>query len=131
MNVLGIGTDIVLLNRIKRLRRFPDKTIARILRPNELKKFKASRHKTECLARFFSAKEAVFKSLGLINFGPVGFQLIEIDFKGGHAGNAKLFGHLAKSRSKKLKRISVSSIRTKMHVITQAISFTKSEHEPA
>lgn len=125
MNVLGVGTDIVLLSRIKRLRRFSDKIIARILRPNELKKFKLSRDKTEILARFFSAKEAVFKSLGLVNFGPVGFQLIEVDFKNGNSGRAKLFGHLAKSRSKTLRRICLSSIRTKMHVITQAVSFLK------
>ena len=125
MTVLGVGTDIVLLSRIKRLRRFPDKIIARILRPNELKKFKRSHNKTECLARFFSAKEAVFKSLGLINFGPVGFQLIEIDFNERNSGRAKLFGHLARSRSEKLKRICLSSIRTKMHVITQAVSFVK------
>ncbi|MBI4431346.1 MAG: 4'-phosphopantetheinyl transferase superfamily protein [Candidatus Omnitrophica bacterium] len=125
MNVLGVGTDIVLINRIKRLRRFPDRIISRILRPNELKKYKCSRSKTECLAHFFSAKEAVFKSLGLINFGPVGFQLIEIEFENSTTGCAKLFGHLARSTRGRLKKIFISSIKTRMHVITQAISFCK------
>ena len=123
MSVLGVGTDIVLLRRIKRLSRFPDKIIARILRPAELKQYKLSRNKTECLARFFSAKEAVFKSLGLINFGPVGFQLIEIEFQERGSGCAKLFGHLARSTKGKLKQILFASFRTGNHVITQAISF--------
>lgn len=123
MNVLGVGTDIVLLSRIKRLRRFPTRIIARILRPAELKRYKSSRDKTECLARFFSAKEAVFKSLGLTNFGPVGFKLIEIEFHEKEAGRATLFGHLAKSTKGKLKKILLASFRTGKHVITQAVSF--------
>jgi len=122
MKVVGIGVDIALKCRIKNLCRFSDRVVGRILRPSELTVYQKSQKRTECLGRFFSAKEAVFKSLGLTTFGPVGFRLIEISFGKNGESYVKLFGHLAKKSRHRIRRILLHSSILKAHILSQAIS---------
>lgn len=63
--IIGIGTDIVRIERIERLLlKFGDKFIFRILSSQEILKFNENANKTSFLAKRFAAKEAVAKALG-------------------------------------------------------------------
>lgn len=65
MHILGIGTDIVEIERIERLlERHAERFLERLLHPHELTKFNASRQKAAWLAKRFATKEAVAKALG-------------------------------------------------------------------
>ena len=68
VNIIGIGTDIVSLQRIHALlQSFPQRFPQRILHPQELKIFRQYRQRTAAaafLARRFAAKEAIVKALG-------------------------------------------------------------------
>jgi holo-[acyl-carrier protein] synthase len=65
MHILGIGTDIVQIERIERLlERQSERLIERILHPHELAKFNTISHKAAWLAKRFATKEAVAKALG-------------------------------------------------------------------
>lgn len=76
--IYGIGTDIVLLERIESLfRRYGDRFVRRILGPDELQEFARRRSRgaddgvagtdraVRYLAKRFAAKEAFSKALGL------------------------------------------------------------------
>lgn len=122
MRIRGVGVDIVQLNRIRRLLRFSSRTLKWVLHPSEVNFFRRQRNKTEWLARFFSAKEAVFKSLGLTNFGAVGFRYVEIKFMNNCTAEATLYGYLKKSVHKHIDKIFVASTKLNTHIISQAIS---------
>ena len=63
--ILGIGTDIVRIDRIQSLiNKFGDKFISRILAPSEIIKFNADGKKTSFLAKRFAAKESISKAFG-------------------------------------------------------------------
>ena len=63
--IVGIGTDILQIDRmsaaLKRTPRLPE----RILTPEELEKFRAHRQPEIFLAKRFAAKEAAVKALGI------------------------------------------------------------------
>ena len=66
MKIFGIGVDIVENNRFKKLikkKRF----ISRICSPKEIDNFKKKNNKISYLSKRFSAKEALFKALGIHN----------------------------------------------------------------
>jgi len=66
LKIVGIGTDIVQIARIKRLwASFGEKFADKILHPLEMKHFKETAHKENFLAKRFAAKEATAKALGL------------------------------------------------------------------
>jgi len=76
--IVGIGTDLLQLERIdKALKRTP-KLAERILTPVELQQFKKSSQGSRFLAKRFAAKEAVVKALGTGIGNGVGWQHIEI-----------------------------------------------------
>ena len=68
MNIYGIGTDIVNVNRIKNAikknkRAFTNK----IYTSFEIKTCEKRANKVECFAKRFAAKEALFKAVGIGN----------------------------------------------------------------
>ncbi len=79
MAIIGIGTDIVKISRIKRLfKKYPKGFAERILHNNELKVLKHHHSPKTFLAKRFSAKEATAKALGTGIAKGVSFQEIEI-----------------------------------------------------
>ena len=81
--IIGIGTDIIKIERIQSLfDRFGEKFFGRILTENEISKiskYDNSKKKISFLAKRFSAKEAMVKATGY-GFGRgINFSDIEID----------------------------------------------------
>jgi len=79
MAIIGIGTDIVKVSRIKRIfKKYPKGFAERILHKNELKIMKQLKDPKTYIAKRFSAKEAVAKALGTGIAHGVAFQEIEV-----------------------------------------------------
>jgi len=79
MAIIGIGTDIVKVSRIKRIfTKYPKGFAERILHKNELEIMKQLKDPKTYIAKRFSAKEAVAKALGTGIAHGVAFQEIEI-----------------------------------------------------
>ena len=75
MNIFGIGTDIVSVNRIKNLLKNKN-FINRIFNEKEILKCKKINNSSNCYAKRFAAKEAFSKALGTgisngINFNEI------------------------------------------------------------
>jgi holo-[acyl-carrier protein] synthase len=65
VRIIGIGTDIVNIQRVqKSLDRHGEAFAKRILHSNELEHFRDTSQKTAYLAKRFAAKEALAKALG-------------------------------------------------------------------
>ena len=70
--IYGIGTDIVAVTRLQGMwERHGDKTLARLLAPQEFGDFARAADKGRFLAKRFAAKEAFSKALGLGLRGPM------------------------------------------------------------
>ena len=68
MNIYGIGTDIVNINRIKNSIRKHNSTFKnRIFTKSEISNCEKRKNKIECFAKRFAAKEALFKAIGIKN----------------------------------------------------------------
>ena len=79
MAILGIGTDIVKISRIKRVfKKFPKGFAERILHENELAILKHHSSPQSFIAKRFSAKEATAKALGTGIAHGVAFKEIEV-----------------------------------------------------
>ena len=79
MAIIGIGTDLVKISRIKRIfKKYPTGFAERILHRNELTIMKGLKDPKTYIAKRFSAKEAVAKALGTGIAQGVAFQDIEI-----------------------------------------------------
>ena len=66
MNIYGIGTDIVNVNRIKNaIRKNKNAFKNRIYTNFEIKTCEKRTNKAECYAKRFAAKEALFKAVGI------------------------------------------------------------------
>ena len=79
MAILGIGTDIVEISRIKRiLKKYPEGFAERILHSNELKVLETHKSPQTFIAKRFSAKEATSKALGTGIAQGVAFKEIEV-----------------------------------------------------
>ena len=64
MNIYGIGTDIVNINRIKNSIRKHNSTFKnRIFTKSEISNCEKRKNKIECFAKRFAAKEALFKAV--------------------------------------------------------------------
>jgi holo-[acyl-carrier protein] synthase len=63
--ITGIGTDIVYINRVKKvLDRYGERFVNRILTPEERVRFEKTKAKANHLAKRFAAKEAFSKAIG-------------------------------------------------------------------
>ena len=79
MPVIGIGTDIVKVSRIKRLLNKHGENFAqRILHENELQIFQQRKTSKFYLAKRFAAKEALAKALGTGIAKGISFEEIEV-----------------------------------------------------
>lgn len=79
MAVLGIGTDIVKVSRIKRLLdKHGERFAQRILHENELEVFQQRKTSKSYLAKRFAAKEALAKALGTGIAKGISFEEIEV-----------------------------------------------------
>ena len=79
MAIIGIGTDLVKISRIRRIfKKYPKGLAERILHENELKRMRDLKVPIAYIAKRFSAKEAVAKALGTGIAHGVAFQEIEI-----------------------------------------------------
>lgn len=79
MSVIGVGTDIVKVSRIKRLLKKHGKSFAqRILHKNELQIFQQRKTSKYYLAKRFAAKEALAKALGTGIAKGISFEEIEV-----------------------------------------------------
>ena len=79
MSVIGIGTDIVKVPRIKRLmKKRGDSFAQRILHKNEFEIYKDHHAGANYLAKRFAAKEALSKALGTGIAKGINFEDIEV-----------------------------------------------------
>jgi len=78
MKIIGIGTDLVSVARIKTIwERFGHAFAKRILTPNEMEELALVKNPIAFLAKRYAAKEALAKALGT-GFRPNGILLTEI-----------------------------------------------------
>ena len=79
MNIYGIGTDIVNIDRIKKIFRQRGDTFKNKVYTNfEISKCNKRKNKNECFAKRFAAKEALSKALGTGIRKGINFKDIEI-----------------------------------------------------
>ncbi len=87
MNIYGIGTDIVNVNRIKSaINKNKQSFKKRIYTNFEIKTCERRKNKLECFAKRFAAKEAFFKAIGTNNR----LQFNEIEVKNNSVGAPKI-----------------------------------------
>ena len=103
MNIYGIGTDIVSVDRIKGSLK-NKKFINRIFNEKEILKCKKINNYTNCYAKRFAAKEAFSKALGIGISRGIQFKDIEVINNNYGKPKIKLLGQTAKITSKILKR---------------------------
>ena len=79
MNIYGIGTDIVNIDRIKKIFRQRGDTFKNKVYTNfEISKCNKRKNKNECFAKRFAAKEAFVKALGTGFSNNINFKDISI-----------------------------------------------------
>ncbi|GAA0700617.1 holo-ACP synthase [Paraclostridium ghonii] len=64
MNILGIGIDIIEIERIKNILKRNKRFLSKIFTEEEIKYFESKKFKPETVAGNFSAKEAISKAFG-------------------------------------------------------------------
>ncbi|MGL5066879.1 MAG: holo-ACP synthase [Sarcina sp.] len=74
--IIGIGTDIIEIDRVGRVLERTEKFLSRNFSKDEIEYFKSRNFKIETIAGVFSAKEAVSKAMGT---GFRGFSLVDIE----------------------------------------------------
>ncbi len=95
MAILGIGIDVVSLERLERIHRRHDAAfVRRISRPGEVKPYRGQAL-IEHLGGLFAAKEAMFKALGTGWGQGVGFRQVEIRHRESGAPCYRLHGAAA------------------------------------
>ncbi len=92
MQLIGIGTDIIQIDRIhKSIKRYGFSFAERILHPNELKIFVKHEKNIAYLAKRFAAKEALAKALGTGIAQGVSF--VDIETQNNPQGKPELLLH--------------------------------------
>jgi holo-[acyl-carrier protein] synthase len=108
--VMGIGTDIIEIDRIKNsIEQYGDNFINKIFTPSEIDYCKNKANKYQHYAARFAAKEAVYKALASGWQQVIGWQDIEVFNEANGMPQVTMFGKLKKflSTDKSLK-ISIS-----------------------
>tara|TARA_A100000164_G_C21907577_1_gene773845 strand:+ start:1089 stop:1478 length:390 start_codon:yes stop_codon:yes gene_type:complete len=88
MNIYGIGTDIVNINRIKNAFKKNSNSFKKRIYTNfEIKRCERRKNKIECFAKRFAAKEALIKAIG----SSKKLKFNEIEIKNNSLGAPKIF----------------------------------------
>ena len=103
MNIYGIGTDIINVNRIKKLLK-NTKFINRIFNSSEIKKCNSLVNEVNCFAKRFAAKEAFSKALGTGISKGINFNEIIINNMESGKPHITLLGETKKTVSKIVKK---------------------------
>ena len=103
MNIFGIGTDIVSVDRIKKSLKNKN-FIYRIFNKNEISKCKKINNSINCYAKRFAAKEAFSKALGTGISSGINFNEIVILNKRSGKPYISIIGQTKKILDKKFKR---------------------------
>ena len=121
----GIGVDIVSLSRVDDFLTKHRASLGKILNPEERLKVEKSSNPARILAYFFSAKEAVFKSLDLEWLGVEGFRMIEINLPQNEEapGRARLSGLMKEKVKSRLKEWHLQFLEFNGFVVAQALGF--------
>ena len=121
----GIGVDVVAFSRTEDFYAKHQDSLGKILNPEEQEALKNSRNPSKLLAYFFSAKEAVFKSLDQDWLGVDGFKMIKIDFPREEEAlaGASLSGVMKEKTGGRLHEWHLSFLEVNNTVIAQAVSY--------
>ena len=103
MNIFGIGTDIVSVDRIKNSLK-NKKFIGRIFNEKEILKCKKNNNSVNCYAKRFAAKEAFSKALGTGISNGINFNEIIVLNKKSGKPYISVIGQTKKILNKKFKR---------------------------
>ncbi len=103
MNIFGIGTDIVSVDRIKNSIK-NKKFIGRIFNEKEILKCKNKNNSINCYAKRFAAKEAFSKALGTGISNGINFNEIVVLNKKSGKPYINIIGQTKKILNKKFKR---------------------------
>ena len=125
MNILGIGVDIVEIDRIKDAIDKNDKFLDRLFTDKEIEYFKSKNLKIETIAGNFSAKEAISKSIGT---GVRNFKFRDIEVVRDSLGKpiVKTYNNLRKiCIDYNVLEIKVSISHSEKYAVANAIVITK------
>lgn len=129
MNIFGIGTDIINISRIKKSLKSNKRLKKKIFTNYEINACEKRKNKTECYAKRFAAKEALFKAIR--TDGVLKFQDVEVrnDKNGAPAFNIKNSSKikLKKKFKKKKYKIFLSLSDDKPWAVATAIIFVNSK----
>ena len=103
MNIFGIGTDIVSVDRIKNSLK-NKKIVGRIFNEKEILKCKKNNNSVNCYAKRFAAKEAFSKALGTGISNGINFNEIVVLNKKSGKPYISIIGQTKKILKKKFKR---------------------------
>jgi len=127
MNIYGIGTDIVNVNRIRTVVKKNNQAFKKRIYTNfEIKTCEKRKNKIECFAKRFAAKEALFKAVSLENK----LKFKEVEIRNNLSGAPKLLikGVSLKNLKKILKnkkfKIHLSLSDDKPWAVASVIIFT-------
>jgi holo-[acyl-carrier protein] synthase len=103
-SILGIGTDIVKVSRIKKIFNKNNKLKKRIFSIKEIKYCESKKNKISCYSKRFAAKEAFAKALGTGVSKGISFNEISIYNNKNGAPFIELLGQTKKITQKKIKK---------------------------
>ena len=120
MKLFGIGTDIVKVNRIKKILK-KNSVLIRIFNRKEILRCKRIKNSFNCFAKRFAAKEAFSKALGTGISNGINFNEIIILNKKSGKPYISLIGETKKTLKKKFKgkrsRVSLSLSDEKKYAV--------------
>jgi len=121
--IVGVGVDVVEVDRVRRLLAdHPERFVARVFRPEEIRYCAPRANAAECYAARFALKEAVMKLLGTGWGDGVGFRDVEAVRRPSGALHAALHGAAtAHARRLGIGRIHVSVSHTRGLAVAVAV----------
>lgn len=119
MNFIGIGNDIIEINRIEKAIK-KENFITRVFTENEIKLFEIKGSRSEFFAGRFAAKEAISKALGT---GFRDFSLTDIEILNDHLGKPYVIFKNAIEYFNKKYFIDISISHCKEYAMAVAIIF--------